>query len=1152
MRRFTTGALAAALFFVASHVCRAQNVSSSITGVFVDPTGAALVNVEITLTNQATGTSFTARSGPDGGFSLPNLLAGRYNLTARMAGFKTHETRDIVLTAGETRSLGQIQMQIGEVRESISVEAVATAVQTSSAEKSGVITGSQLRDIAVRGRDFFTYLSTIPGVVDNFSQRRETASPDSIRGTFINGSRENQKNLTVDGVTNLDTGSNSTIHYQPNMDSIAEIKVLTSNYQAEFGRNGGGVITVITRSGTREFHGSAYYFHRNESLNANNFFNNRTGTPRLPYRYRINGYSIGGPVYIPKKWNTDRSKLFFFWSQEYVGMKRDYGTRFVNMPTALERAGDFSQSRDTNGALIVVRDPVTQQPFPGNVVPSSRINPLGQKMLNFFPLPNYVDPDPRLVYQRNFRSQYSGQYPKRQDMIRIDGNFWQSFQFYYRFVKDRDEQDTPYGLWVNGNINYLLTPVRFGQPGKGHVVRMNKIFSPTLVAEFTYGKSFNNLYFKPVDESLMTRDKVGNPAEWFKDDNIKENYAPNIVFGGQPANPVNFSWGNIPYRNYNDIYSYVGNVSKIWRNHAFKAGVYVERTGKFQVGGTNYRGNFNFSRDVNNPYDTNHSFANALLGVIQSYSEADKRVDGDWWFWNVEWYVQDNWRVNKRLTLDYGIRIYHLPPMEDLNRTLSSFDPSKYDPAKAPRLYVPCRDPNNRRVACNPLNGAYAPSPMIGLFVPGSGVFANGMRIGGIDAGAPPGLYDAPAAAYGPRFGFAYDVFGNGRTALRGGFGMFKDRLQGNPTFNLNGQPPIAYTPTLFYGDLSTYASVPGAVGPTSSNMLYGFNKQSTTMNFSFGIQHQIFQTLIDLSYVGSQSRQLMASRNINPIPMYARFDPANQDPTNPGRPLPDNFFRPYFGHADINYRYNGVNSNYNSLQLSANRRFTRGLQFGVAYTWSKTLGVADTDTTGVSPYFPLRARNYGPLGFDRRHVFVANYIWDVPKLGRRLNNRYLGWVTDNWQISGITSFITGAPFTPGFSTTDGADITGSSEGARVVIIGDTYLPKSQRTFERNFNTAAFARPAVRDFGNAGQNSMYGPGVNNWDIAIAKRFPLFGEDRWVQFRGELFNAWNHTQFSAIDTTARFDPAGNQVNPSFGQFSAARDPRIIQLSLRVNF
>ncbi|MBI5281175.1 MAG: TonB-dependent receptor [Candidatus Solibacter usitatus] len=1130
----------------------AQNVSSSVTGLLLDSTGAALVGAECILTNQATGATTSARSTTDGGFTFPNLLAGKYNLSVKLAGFKSLETKDIVISSGEIRGLGRLQMQVGEVRESISVEAIATAVQTASAEKSGVITGSQLNDIAVRGRDFFTYLSTIPGVVDNFSQRRETSSPDSIRGTFINGGRENQKNLTVDGVTDMDTGSNSTIHFQPNMDAISEVKVMTSNYQAEFGRNGAGVITIITKGGAKDFHGSAYYFYRHESLNANSFFNNRTGTAKAPYRYRINGYSIGGPAYIPKVFNKDRDKLFFFWSQEYVGMRKDYGARFANMPTDLERRGDYSRSFDVNAALIAVKDPLTGQNFPGNVIPASRISSLGQKMLSYFPLPNYTDPDPRQLYQRNFRSQYSGAYPKRQDMIRIDGNFWQSFQFYYRFIKDKDEQDTPYGMWVNGGINYFLTPVRFGQPGKGHVVRMNKMFTSTLINEFTFGKSRNNLYFTPVDPSVMGRDKVGNPAEWYKDDYLKVAYAPNITFGGQPANPVNFSWGNIPYQNYNDIYSYVDNVSKIWKTHTLKAGVYIERTGKFQVGGGNYRGAFNFSRDTNNPYDTNHSFANALIGNFQSYSEATKRVDGDWWFWNVEWYLQDNWRVNKRLTLDYGIRIYHLPPMEDLNRTLSAFDPTLYSRAKAPLLYVPCRDTANRRVACNPQTGAFAPAPMIGLFVPNSGNYSIGMRVGGVDAGAPPGLYEAPKIAFGPRLGFAWDVFGTGKTALRGGFGMFKDRMQGNPTFNLNGQPPVAYSPTLYYGDLSTYATAPGAIGPSGSNMLYGPNDQSTTMNFSLGVQHQIWRTVVDASYVGGQSRHLMASLNINPIAMYARFDKANEDPTNPGRPLPDVFLRPYFGHQDINYRFNGVWSNYNSFQLSANRRFTRGLQFGIAYTWSRTMGVADSDTSGLSPYFAWSARNYGPAGFDRRHIFVANYIWDVPGLGKRFNSKPLGWITDNWQISGITSFISGAPFTPGFSTTDGADITGSTEGARVNISGDTYLPKDQRTFYRNFNTNAFARPASRSFGNAGVNSMYGPGVNNWDISVSKRFPVFSEARYLQLRGEFFNTWNHTQFSGMDTSARFDTAGAQVNPTFGQFTSARDPRLIQLSLRFNF
>ncbi len=1128
-----------------------QNISSSVKGVLADPTGAAIPGAECTLTNQATGAVFKVTSGTDGAFTFPNVLGGTYTLTVQATGFKALETKNIVVTASEIRTLGRVTMQLGQLQETVTVQAETAALQLASSEKSGVITTDQIQNIAIKGRDFFALMLTVPGVVDNFSQRRETMSPDSIRGTFINGSRENQKNLAIDGITDLDTGSNSTVHFQPNMDAIAEIKIMTSNYQAEFGRNGGGVITVITKSGSKEFHGTAYNFYRHESLNANSFFNNRTATRKSPYRYRISGYSIGGPVFIPNKFNQDKDKLFFFWSQEYVGMKKDYGTRFVNVPTQLEREGDFSQSFDTNGALIPVKDPLTGQPFPGNIIPKDRFNKLGQSMLNFFPLPNYTEADPRLRYSRNYKSAYSGSYPKRQDMIRIDANLWPSFQVYWRYIKDKDEQNTPYGMWVNGDINYLLTPVLFGQPGKGQVVHMTKMFSPTLINEFIFGKSRNNLYFDPVDPQAIDRSKVGNPPEWFKDSKPSVSYMPNVRFGGQPSNAVVAAYGNIPYQNWNDIYSFVNNISKVWGAHSLKAGVYIERTGKFQVGGGNYRGNFNFSRDTNNPFDSNHSFANALLGNFQSYSEATARVDGDWWFWNVEWYVQDNWRVNRRLTLDLGLRFYHLPPMEDLNRTISTFDPSFYDSKKAPALYVPARDASGRRVAKDPITGALAPVPLIGQFVPGSGEYANGAVVGGKN-GYPPGLYTTSWLAFGPRLGFAYDLFGTGKTALRGGFGMFKDRPQGNPTFYANGNPPIAYSPTLYFGNLDTYAQSGGAVGPSNLTTLLGKNKLATTMNFSFGIQHQIWDTTIDASYVGGLSRHLIVRRNLNPIPMFARFDPNNEDPTQPGRPLPDNFLRPIKGYGDINLQEFTGTSNYNSLQISANRRFTHGFQFGLAYTWSKALGVANDDYTGISPYFSPRTRNYGPLGFDRRHVFVLNYIYDLPQVGARLGVKPLGWILDNWQISGITTFMSGAPFTPGFSTTDGQDITGSSEGARITVVGNPRLSKSEKTFYRTFNTDVFRRTPKGDFGNGGVNYLYGPGVNNWDIAISKRIPLYSETRFIQFRTELFNAWNHTQFSGQDSGFRFDPQGVNQNPNVGAYNGARDPRIIQFSLKVYF
>jgi hypothetical protein len=323
-------------------------------------------------------------------------------------------------------------------------------------------------------------------------------------------------------------------------------------------------------------------------------------------------------------------------------------------------------------------------------------------------------------------------------------------------------------------------------------------------------------------------------------------------------------------------------------------------------------------------------------------------------------------------------------------------------------------------------------------------------------------------------------------------------------------------------------------------------------MNYSFGIQHQMWNTTVEVSYVGGLSRHLIARRNLNPIPIFARFDPNNEDPTQPGRPLPDNFLRPIKGFGNIDLQEFAATSNYNALQISANRRFTRGLQFGLAYTRSKTLGVANSDYDGVSPYFSPRQRNYGPLAYDRPNVFVFNYIYDLPKIGSRTGFKPARWVLDDWQISGITSFITGSPFTPGFSTTDGQDITGSSEGARITVAGNPRLDKSERTYFRNFNTDVFRRTPKGGFGNAGVNFLYGPGINNWDIAISKRIPLRSEERFIQFRTELFNAWNHTQFSGLYTGARFDPAGKQVDQNFGAYSSARDPRLIQLSLKVFF
>jgi hypothetical protein len=1151
------GALLPALLLFAL-LMMGQTISSSLRGSLVDPAGRVVPNAKLVLTNQATGAALEARSASDGSFVFPNVLAGSYTLRAEATGFQSLEIKNIVVSASETRALGRLTLQLGDVRQTVSVTAQGAPVQLASSERSAVITDKQIQDILVRGRDLFALISMAPGVVDT-AARRETTSPSSNAGIYINGGRQNQKNVTIDGITDLDTGSSQTVHFEPNMDAIAEIKILASNYQAEFGRNSGGVISVITKSGSRNFHGTAYDFYRHEGLNANSFFNNRAGSnpdgtpkvPKNPYRYRISGFSIGGPLYVPQKFNTGKSKFFFFFSQEYVGTKKDYGTKYFNMPTDLERNGDFSRSFDSSGALIRVIDPQTGQQFPGNIIPPNRINKLGQAILNFFPKPNYVETgDPRQFYSRNYKTAYSGDYPKRDDVIRIDASLKSSLQVFWRYVKDTDEQHDP---TLNGS--YFLTPSRSGKPGKGQTVHVTKGFSPTLVNEFLFGKSRNDIYWEPIDKAVVDRSRMGNPPLWFNHSNPNMNYIPNVAFGGQPSNVPAASVGG-PFRNWNDIYSFLDNVGKVWGPHSLKAGIYIERTGKVQLGVAGYyRGLFNFSRNTNNPFDSGHSFANALLGNFNYYVETTDPPDSDWWFWNVEWYLQDNWKVSRRLTLDVGLRFYHLPPTEDLNHKSSTFDPRYYDPAKAPVLYVPAIDPvSRRRVAQDPISRAYAPAPLIGQFVPGSGDYANGMKVGGKD-GYPPGLFTTGWLTLGPRFGFAYDLFGDGKTAIRGGFGVFKDRPSGNPSYG-NANPPIIYSAAQYYGNLDTYAQSGGAIGPSELNTVLGDIKLASTMNFSLGVQRHIWKTTIDVAYVGGLSRHLIVRRNMNPIPMYARFDlPKNQDPTQPGSPLPDDFLRPYRGLSSITlWDFTGT-SNYNALQVSASRRYTRGLQLGVAYTRSKTLGVAPDDYTAVSPYFAPRKRNYGPLAYDRPNMFGVNYIYDLPKVGTKTGFKPAGWVLDNWQISGVTAFVTGAPFSIGSGTRDGADITGSNEAARVTVIGNPKLSKSERTFYRFFNTGALARTPVRDFGNGGVNYLYGPGANNWDLAISKRIPLHGEGRYIRFRTEMFNAWNHTQFNAVGAGPAFDTFANgakPTDPNFGVITGAGDPRLIQLSLKFYF
>ncbi len=1174
-----------------------QVVSSNIIGTVTDPGDASVPGVVVQLREQGTGMTRAFTTSAEGIFRFTNLPPGTYTIALTAQGFKTYTQEGINLASSENRDLGRIKLTLGALTETVSVTAEVTPVQTASSEKSATIDAMQLQQIALKGRDLFGFMRLIPGVVD--TSGRDLTSPNAIGGLTINGG--GTKNFTVDGVTSLDTGcDNCVIPFEPNLDSISEIRVLTSNYQAEYGRNAGANISVITKGGGREFHGSGWWNKRHEMFNAMNFFDNWNKVPKTPYRFDVYGFTVGGPVYIPGTFNTDKRRLFFFVSEEFTKQRPQTTTTYARVPTALERQGDFSQSLNNNGRLLVINDPTTAKPYPGNKIPASAADPTGLAILSFFPLPNRRDVDPAgtwdetdagQFYRRNYRSIAGGKHPRRNDVLRLDTYLTSKLSGYYRFANDFDDLDTSFNMELYSPSANKRLPYteKHPNPGKGHAVGITYTISPTLVNEFIFGKTYNSWDWYVKYEDQLARSRMNNPPHWFSENdpafkvvgnrpggnglgNLNHAvYVPGVSFGAPSATQTGFSHSR-PYTNWNDIYSFSDNISKIKGKHSIKAGIYYERTGKAQAESQGaYLGSYSFGYDATSPADTGNGIANAYLGIVNSYSEGQKIV-GDFWFTSIEAYLQDNCRISRRLTLDVGVRFYRLKPWENLNKVSAVFLPSSYDPAKAPRLYYPGYDSKGKEAAVDLATGTQTYRALVGTFVPCSvGGYAvcpdinNGMEVAdGKNPRVPFTLFSTPALAYAPRIGFSWDVFGNGRTAVRGGFGQHFNRGDSNQIHQMTRNPPSARTSTLYYTTIMGVGQqTSGAFMPVSTEQVIGKQRYEGLMNGSFGIQQNVgFGTVLDASYVLSLRRHTPRTPNLNKIPMYSQYDPANIDPWSPYTPkraLDSNYLRPYRGWGTLTTREFSGSSNYHALQVSVRRSFSRGLSYGLAYTWSKTM------STSISNDFP-DSRLKGPSGLA--HVLAMNYIYDLPKLGRRLGNKALSAVLDGWTLSGITQFQTGGLFTPGFSWTGTTTaipapvMTGSADGARIDALGDPYLPKGERTFWRQFKTEMFAPPTpcswtnktTACFGNAGVNILTGPGMNNWDMTFAKEIPLgLGEKRSLRFRAEMYNIWNQTQFSGLDTGGEWHVVTlQQTDVNFGRFTSARPPRQMSMSLRFEF
>ena len=1142
----------------------AQNTSCSLAGTVQDSAGAVVPNAKVTLTGQENGFVRTVVSTHEGFFSFPDLTPATFTIAISAPGFKIYRQTGILINADEQRSLGQIKLQIGQVSESVTVKAEAVTVNISNGERAGTLSGEQLDEIALRGRDLFDAISLMPGVVDT-SDGRDAPSPQSIGNIYVLGGRNDAKNMTIDGVTDIDTGANNSVQSMPSMDSVAEVKVLMSAYSAENGRNPSS-INVITKGGGTQYHGQVAWYFRNEDLNANNFFSNQAGRPRQEYRYNIGSYYIGGPVVLPKIYRG-RKNLFFFFSQEFQNQVVPYPVEEKTVPTALERQGDFSQSVNTNGSKITVNDPLNgKKAFPGNIFPASRINPIGQAILKMFPLPNFVDPNLATRYNWNYYVAASEPYNRRTDTARIDYSPRQNWQLYLSLSNNPDHQTVPYGSsWSAGSLNFVLSPITYTQPGRLGALHSTYTISPTLFNEVSFGASQDTQRFTPEYPDLANRTKLGilipqrNPAL------NPLNLIPDMTFSSiqNYANPSMHD--PTPLFIQNTLYTFVDNISKVHGTHVYKMGIYFERAQKLQSPSVTTRGSISFNTDSNNPYDSNNSYGNALLGYFDSYTEGLSFPQGNYLFTNTEWFLQDDWKVKNGLSISWGVRFYHDPPQYDARGYGSSFSPAAWNPAAAPVLLRPAVV-NGANVAIDPTTGTTYGVGLVGLFVPGIGSPIDGTLIGGKN-GVPQGLYSNAPLAVAPRFGFAWDPFGDGKTAIRGGGGVYFDRIEGNPSMNLANNPPAVYSPTTYYGAFSDIASsaASGYLAPTGTSYSFASTPhQQQVYNFNVSVDRRIGANVFSLGYTGSLGRHLLWERNINAVPPGADFlnlNPQNKNPQNSSA-LSTNFLRPYSAYGDVYLYEFATNSNYHALLASVQHRLSHGINVNASYTFSKALDTSDGYSNSVDPFLDPRSRNYGPAGFDRRQVFTSNFYYSLPKPGKATGFRPLGWAADNWELSGVVRMLTGPPITPGYSLVTGITTpTGTpSDSARLEVINPTaplsvrFGPPPEPAGQASVANAGpwLSTSTAPQFGNLGTHTMTGPGTNNWDLSLYRVFP-FKEGRIkTSLRLETYNTFNHTQFNGINSTAQFNTAGQQVNTAFLLPNGARPPRYVQIAMRVTF
>ncbi|MFL6354447.1 MAG: carboxypeptidase regulatory-like domain-containing protein [Bryobacteraceae bacterium] len=1145
-------------------VAWAQAGDGSIAGSVTDSSGGAVPNATIEVSSVGQGFTRTTTSRGGGDYLVPGLPPGTYNITVTANGFQKYQVSGLVLRVAE-KARADATLNVGAVSTEVTVAGTnAAPVETESSELSGVVTTKQINQTVLNGRNFTQLVTLVPGVSNQTGQDEGQVGINGNVAYSINGGRTEYNNWELDGGDNMDNGSNSTLNVYPNVDAIAEFRVLTSNYGAQYGRNGSGTIETVTKSGTRDFHGDLFEFLRNEDFNARNFFQET----RPSYKKHDYGYTIGGPVFIPKLYNTSKQKTFFFFSEEWRRDRVPGDTFHRQVPSNAQRSGNFSELCPAPGSAVDTTafpdcpvNPVTGAYFPGNQVP---VDPNAQILLGTT-IPaatagsgaqSFFNAAP--VLPTNFR----------EELVRVDQNFSDKVRFFYRFTHDSWNTIVPRPLWGNES-DFPTVQTNFVGPGVSMVANLAVSASPTLLNETVFSYT--------TDHILLTA--IGNasrPANFTATGLFNNGFGgllPEVTLANGAPYGGGFTAGTgyFPWNNANPTFTYKDQVTKIAGPHNLYFGAYFVAGQKNEQNSPSLQGVLTFSNSSG--VSTGNAFADFLTGRIASFQQNNNKIKYYNRYKILEPYFQDDWHVSKRLTLNLGLRLSLFGTYREKYKQAYNWEPGAYDPAQAPLID-----------ATGDITG------QAGALVPGIGnPFTGIVQCGapGVPRGCLAGHLFNPA----PRVGFAFDPVGDGKTAIRGGYGIFFEHTNGNEgnTESLEGSPPLSLSSTQY--NIVGYTNIGGGgllfpLGPNSipTKAIWPYMQQ-----WHFDVQRDLGQqTVLTVSYVGSKGTHLTDQRDINQI-----FPtPASANPFRPGQPITQgncdsftvngapvtgqaaanlnvacgadpNVYRPFPGFGSITGLEDQANSSYNAFQVSG-RHYIGHVSMSVAYTWSHSIDDSSDryDGSFVNSYNLGQSR--ASSNFDQRHLLTFNYVYDLPFFTHK---GFLHTVLGGWQTSGLVTFQTGTPFSVvnGVFGDNAGVGNGIGTGSYVDVIGNPNATPPVREVPDIvgpllYNPGAFAQPTGLTFGNAGRNIMRNPTRTNWDVGLFKRFPIKSETRAIEFRAEAFNVLNHTQWNGIDNNASCyaGPNNSAGDPSclggstFLHPTAAHNPRIMQLGMKFLF